>query len=490
MEREQLTHITGTFVIDAMPSFLNGAGVAKWREDKTLTMPKTFADGTVESSMAEQSEDEAGVEEGGPTRVRKGRTPFISSQSFRRMLRDTAIEESGEQPSLMRAYKQDDDGHTSKAGTALDPVAYLEDDVFGYMYTSEGSGKPRVTASVSTEDVELSVGEIKSNNRSKTDADQDQDQDQDQEETNAQGEDAAPVVMAATSGTGRARVKTVSRFSPLSTSILVGLRKDGWRGVDDAFVHLTEGTPLPYSTEFTNTPFTGIFSLNYSRLCRFKNIGDRIELADGLVEKYLASNTIKPAGKEEYYSLENKEGNVLITKGRNKGQFRKGKVPTSVKKDGIVYELTDNAAEIRKARASAIINSLAVLRGGAKQAAFETDVSPKVLIMAGLTCGNPIFNTLFQDYNTGNTRGKTVSIDIKALKEIVADYRDRICTPVYVGIRTGFLKNEDQIRQELTREENFIVTTPIDAARQLTKSLPPSTSTSASAPAPAYTGTA
>jgi hypothetical protein len=30
----KLSHITGTFVLDAMPSFLNGAGIAKYTEDK------------------------------------------------------------------------------------------------------------------------------------------------------------------------------------------------------------------------------------------------------------------------------------------------------------------------------------------------------------------------------------------------------------------------------------------------------------------------
>ena len=169
-----------------------------------------------------------------------------------------------------------------------------------------------------------------------------------------------------------------------------------------------------------------------------------------------------PDKKPEYYSLETKTADVVITKGRNKGKVKQDKISTPVKQFGKVYELANNSAQTRKERASAIINSLAVLRGGAKQAAFETDVSPKVLVMAGLTCGNPIFNTLFKDDNSANTRGKTVSIEVYALKEIVSDYKDKICTPVYVGIRTGFLKNEDEVRLELTGEDGFIVTTPID----------------------------
>ena len=179
-----------------------------------------------------------------------------------------------------------------------------------------------------------------------------------------------------------------------------------WQGKDEAYVHLTEGTPLPYSIQFANTPFQGIFSLNYSRLCRYSNVGDRIELNDKLANQYLQSNTIKELpDKPEYYSLETKVGDVVVTKGRKKGQVKKDKISTPVKQYGKVYELV-NASQTRKERASALINSLAVLRGGAKQAAFETDVSPKVLILAGLTCGNPIFNTLFQDDNSANTAAR------------------------------------------------------------------------------------
>ena len=59
-----------------------------------------------------------------------------------------------------------------------------------------------------------------------------------------------------------------------------------------------------------------------------------------------------------------------------------------------------------------------------------------------------------------------------ALKEIVKDYKDRIVTPVYVGIRAGFLKNEEEVKRELTVDKGFVLTTAIDAARQLTESLP------------------
>jgi CRISPR-associated protein Cst2 len=158
-----------------------------------------------------------------------------------------------------------------------------------------------------------------------------------------------------------------------------------------------------------------------------------------------------------------------VTTGRSKGKKEKKEIFKQVREYGKMYEIAD-AKEKRKERASALINALAVLRGGAKQAAFGTDVSPKVLILAGLTCGNPIFNTIFEDDSTAKNRGKSVTINVAALKEIVNDYKDRICTPVFIGIRSGFIKNESEVRN--LAHEGFVVTTPIDAASKMAASLP------------------
>ena len=93
---------------------------------------------------------------------------------------------------------------------------------------------------------------------------------------------------------------------------------------------------------------------------------------------------------------------------------------------GRIYRLTD-VYNKRKERAAALFNALAVLRGGAKQAQFGTDISPKVLVLAGLTCGNPIFNHLFKDDTDGPT------FKVKTFEEVIKDYADRIVTPVLVG---------------------------------------------------------
>jgi CRISPR-associated protein Cst2 len=426
---ESITHIAGTFLIDAAGSFLNGAGLGSG-EDRNYTIVKTFYDG--QSS------------EGHLYKV-----PFVSSQSWRRWLRDTLIEETNWSPSRIRALHNNARGNTDKTGGEFNPIEFPEDDIFGYMRAKKGSGK---------------IEEVEENN-----------------EGEEEGEDEES--LKEKEGT---RIRGIFRTSPFSSSILVGLRKDGWEGRDQAYVHLLEGSAQPYKTQFMNTPLQGIFCLNYGRLGVFCNVGDKVELDvdDPAVKKCLDNKMVtllkEQSQHEEYYSLEK---TTVPEKDKKSGKMKQKEVFKQTKKHGEVYEIA-NAKERRKERASAVIKALAVLRGGAKQAAFGTDVSPKVLVMAGLTCGNPIFNSLFEDKhqvdkpsnssNRGSNRGRTVILNIEALKEITTDYRDRIKTPVFIGIRTGYLQNEDEVRKlDSTKVDGikFIVTTPITAARKMSDCL-------------------
>src|SRR5260370_41806039 len=117
----------------------------------------------------------------------------------------------------------------------LDPVNYAEDDLFGYMRAQEGQGKRSKIVEESLDDEELS------------------------EEV---GQKRAP------------RTKALVRASPFMASLLISLRKSGWRGRDEGFVHLKEGTPLPYTTEFYTTHLQGVFCLAHHRVGRFENAGD------------------------------------------------------------------------------------------------------------------------------------------------------------------------------------------------------------------------
>lgn len=338
--KKELTHIVGTFLIEANGAFLNGAGLGDG-EDRNVTVPKTFRNG-------------------------KDKVPYVSAQAWRRWLRNTLIEETGWPASELRGKGQSNKGSTNKIAGELNPVDYPEDDIFGYMMSAEGQGK--------------------------------------------------------------GSVKSIMRTSPFSTSILVSLRKKGWRGRDEGFVHLKEGTPLPYTTEFYNTHLQGVFSLNYNRLGVFCNIGDKVELDESKVNKLL---------EEEKIEI------------------------TNEKEEGVIYSIK-NLESVRNKRVSALFNALGVLRGGAKQAAFGTDVSPKLIIFAGLSSGNPIFNQLFEEDSNGP------ELNIEKFIEIISDYTDRIVTPVIIGLRKGYLINEDDVLNLTNHDINHTVSIEIHSPLKAT----------------------
>jgi CRISPR-associated protein Cst2 len=426
-KEKKITHIAGTFIIDANGSHLNGGGLGGIEWDN-YTIVKMYKDGP--------------RDKGGYYWV-----PYVSAPSWRRWLRDTIVEETGLPASQIRALHKNPKGNTDKIGTERDPISYIEDDIFGYMFP------------ISKEDQALSRKAKAA--AAVVEVEEDEDEELEVEGNGKQQEESLTV-------------RGLFRTSTFTTSILRGLRKDGWEGKDQNYVSLIEGSSQPYKTQFMNTPLQAVFTLDYSRLGVFQNIGDRSELDQAVIDKYLANNMIieRTDLRPEFYGLEKESVGPELTEEQLKKLKKKPKqYYTQKKKLGTTYELV-NAAEIRKQRATALLTSLAVLRGGAKQAAFGTDVAPKAIIMAGLTCGNPVFNNIFEDDSLKPTSiGKSVVLKIDTLKEVITDYADRITTPVIIGIRTGFLKNEEDVRRELTEEKGFIITTPIDAARQMASML-------------------
>lgn len=420
IENGELTHVAGTFLIQADGAFLNGAGLGEG-EDRNVTIPKTFRDG-------------------------RNQVPYVSAQAWKRWLRTTAVQEAGWPASEPQAIGWNPKGNVNKIASQLNPVEYPEDDIFGYMRAQEGQGRRRPA-------------------------------EEDDEEEQVEG----------------GRTRSVMRASPFAASLLVSLRSAGWRGEDEGFVHLTkydpralaeaeverflesvsEGkkdkkrdpwkrleefeerwagqvksaadvpdleklrelliakakekgkevklienatSPLPYTTRFYNTHLHAIFCLNYSRLGLFWNVGDRIELEEAKVKRFLQEGNIRDVTNDAPYSSLTQNGTL-----------------------GRVYQLVDTN-KVRRERASALFRALSVLRGGAKQAQFGMDIAPKVLVLAGLRGGNPIFNHLFED----NSDGPALKID--TFKEVIKDYADRIATPVLLGVRNGYLKNEADVR--------------------------------------------
>jgi CRISPR-associated protein Cst2 len=222
--------------------------------------------------------------------------------------------------------------------------------------------------------------------------------------------------------TGSSGEESVQRTSPFKSSILRGIRNMRTINTDEAFVHLKEGTPLRYSTKFYSTHLEGFFNLEYYRLGVYDNLGSRQELSSEIIEKHKDKLNESELGKK----------------------FRR-------------YELK-NAKENRNNNAAGLLKGLAFLRGGAKQAAFGSDVSPKVLIFAGLESANPIFNNLFIG------TGEKPILDIDLLLELQKDYKERLATPIYVGIRKGYLQNENDVNEKL--KDGFTVGTPVSIVNE------------------------
>jgi len=460
-----LTHIAGTFLIHAAGACLNGAALGEG-EDRNVSLPKMFSDG-------------------------RNQVPYVSAQAWRRWLRTTAIQEGSWPASELQAIGWNSKGNVNKVAGQLNPVEFPEDDIFGYMRAQAGHDRRRV-------------------------ADENEDE---QSECDT-------------------KTRSVMRASPFAASLLVSLRSTGWRGEDEGFVHLTRYDPealaeaqierflrstskekyeskkdvwrrlenfgkewaaevrsaaaesnfeklreilsakanekgnevifignatssLPYATRFYNTHLQGVFCLDYSRLGVFWNLGDRVELEETQARKFLEKKLILDVTCEQGYK-------VLTQNGRL----------------GRVYRMFD-IGEVRKKRAGILLKAIAVLRGGANQAQFGTDIAPKALVLAGLTCGNPIFNQLFEDGDRGP------KLKIEPLKEIIRDYASRIVTPVLIGLRSGYLGNETDVRglsgwwklkQEAlegpstSRAEGesieVRVMTPVEAARHIGECLP------------------
>lgn len=223
---------------------------------------------------------------------------------------------------------------------------------------------------------------------------------------------------------GKKGEESIQRTSPFKTSILKGIRNMRTMNVDEAFVHLKDGSPLPYSTKFYSTHLEGFFNLEYYRLGVYDNLGSHQELSTDLIEKYSDKFDISSIGKFKRYTLK-------------------------------------DAGNIRNKNTAGLLKGLAFLRGGAKQSAFGADVAPKILILAGMESANPVFNNLFIG------TGERPALNIEALKQIASDFKDKLATPIYIGIRTGYLGNETAVKEELGN--GFIIDSPIAIAATFTE---------------------
>ncbi|NMC03725.1 MAG: hypothetical protein GYA24_00870 [Candidatus Lokiarchaeota archaeon] len=230
------------------------------------------------------------------------------------------------------------------------------------------------------------------------------------------------------------------RPSVFLASLLSAIQTKGTITRDEAFVHLKDGSnPLPYTTAFYNADMNAIFGIDLSRLGMFDNLEAKDkELDPKLIDKALAEKKIEIHKPEKP-----KKAGVAIYKKANLPAYQKD----------VVFQL---------------FNAIAHLQGGAKMAQFGVDVTPKVIIAAGLNFKSPIFSDVFE-VGTDKPRLK-----IATLKELLVDYKDRLQTPVFIGLRTGYLENEDEIRKLASDEKlkgKIVLSTPVEIAAKIRDSI-------------------
>jgi len=115
----------------------------------------------------------------------------------KKWLRNTLIEETRWTASELKAIGWNPKGNVNKIAAELNPVDFVEDDIFGYMRAEADQGQRRAAE----EDVESEEEDV-----------------------------------------GK-RTKSVMRASPFMASLMISLRSSGWKGEDEGFVHLTKYDP-------------------------------------------------------------------------------------------------------------------------------------------------------------------------------------------------------------------------------------------------------
>ncbi|MDI6716650.1 MAG: type I-B CRISPR-associated protein Cas7/Cst2/DevR [Actinomycetota bacterium] len=235
-----------------------------------------------------------------------------------------------------------------------------------------------------------------------------------------------------------ATTETVTRVSPFRVSTLVSIAPVSIVNDFGVMSRHSEGDPVPYEHQFYRTTLQGLISLDLS-----------------------AAGTFSYRNKTGYLNLD--EIRVEIAKNAGLEELSGDKS----------YRLP---VEQRLQRIAALLEALAHLDGGAKQAQHYTDVSPDILVMAVTKGGNNIFGHIVG----ANSQGKP-SFKIDALDQALRVFEDQILSKIYIGWVRGYLDDErssfeaalsgDGVLKDLVDKNKIIIAHPREALRSLIKEL-------------------
>jgi CRISPR-associated protein Cst2 len=352
-----MAHLSGAFLIDCPASALNNFG-----SQVPMSQPERRYDNWSTVKYV---------------RSREGILPYVSAQAFRYWLRDTLKDVDGWTPApIFREEKI--------AYTDANPIAFAEDDLFGYM-RAPGSSKD-----VEKEWVDKGL--------------------------TGQEKDKKSFV-------------TLTRVSPFKVSTLISIAPLRDLGFDYGTMSRGEGDPVPHVHEFYRTTLAGLFSLDLRLTGRFYHV--------------------------------NRTGFRNLDEVRKKLAEEKGLQPYD---NGRAFELD---LETRKTRLKQLLEGLARISGGAKQALHYTDIAPKLLFLGVAKGGNHLFGT-----SLGATKDGTPKINDHALSEVAQVFKQDLLSGFYAGLTKGYLDEQRSALETITADvPNSFLGHPVEAIRKLSADL-------------------
>jgi CRISPR-associated protein Cst2 len=205
--------------------------------------------------------------------------------------------------------------------------------------------------------------------------------------------------------------REITRVSPFRVSTFVSI-SPSQPVTDFGTMTRQEGDPVPYEHEFYRAHLIGLLSLDLS-----------------------AAGTFFDGERVGYKNLDSHRRDAASKAALEKITLRKQ----------TAYRLP---IDQRRERVGTLIESLASLNGGAKQAVHYTDLTPTVVFLAVTKGGNNPFYRMLT-----STPNRTTQFHAAAFNELIETYRHEFLSDVYIGWAQGFLDAE---REKL---ENALKTT-------------------------------
>jgi len=227
----------------------------------------------------------------------------------------------------------------------------------------------------------------------------------------------------------------LTRNSPFKVSTLISIAplKPTEIGFDYGTMARTDDpdypNPVPYVHEFYRTTLAGLFSIDLRMMGRFY-------FAERTGYRHLDS--VRKALAEQH--------------------------KLKLYDDGRAYELDLTA---RKQRLTQLLEGLAQICGGAKQAMHYTDISPRFVLLGVAKGGNHLFGT-----SIGATQDGKPTIKMAALAEAAHVFQGDLLSGFYAGLAQGYLDEQRaDLQKQIASLPKAFLGHPVEAIRRVIQDL-------------------